>query len=155
MHQQLIELSNIDMVNLFEQQMNKVPLASENNGIGRAELQVEHFFSPGVYARCLFIPKDTLLTGKIHKYENLNILAKGAMAVLIDGEICKVCAPFVVVSPPGTKRIAHTYEDCVWITIHGTELTDINEIENKFIAQSEQEFLEFCGQERLKLDCKD
>ena len=132
--------------------MNKLPLASENNGVGRAELHVEHYFSPGVYARALFIPKDTLLTGKIHKYENLNILAKGSMDVLIDGEICSVQAPFIVVSPPGTKRIAHTHEDCIWITIHGTDLIDINEIEQKFIAQNEQEFLEFCGQERLRLE---
>ena len=149
MNEMVKELNISEMVNLFEQEMNKVPLAV--NGVGRTELYVEHFFSPGVYARALFIPKDTLLTGKIHKYENLNILAKGSMDVLIDGDVCKVSAPFIVVSPPGTKRIAHTHEDCVWITIHGTDLINVDEIEQKFIAQSEADFLEFCGQEKLKL----
>jgi len=48
------------------------------------ELKVVHYFSPGVYARELHIPAGTMLTGKIHKYEQLNILIKGDMSVLTE-----------------------------------------------------------------------
>lgn len=140
---QLENLSIRDKVNLAESQMRQMP---------QLELRVEHYFSNGVYARHLFIPKDTILIGKIHKYQNLNILAKGDISVLVDEDIQRIQAPFTIVSPPGTKRIAYTHKDCLWITIHGTELTDVNEIENHFIAQNEQEFLEFCGQLKLGFD---
>jgi hypothetical protein len=113
------------------------------------ELEVVHYFSKGVYARELHIPKGITLTGKIHKYENLNILSKGELSVLVDGEIVRISAPFTVVSPPGTKRVAYAHEDCIWTTIHGTEKRDVDMIEVEFIAQSEAEYLSFA--EALKL----
>ena len=116
------------------------------------DLKVIHHFSYGVYARELHIPSGILLTGEIHKYENLNILSKGKMRVTVENRIIEVEAPFVTVSPPGTKRIAYTLEDCIWTTIHGTFERNVDKIKEFFIAQSEQEWLEFCGQNQLKLD---
>jgi len=113
------------------------------------ELPVNHYFSNAVYARELIIPKDAVIVGKIHKHQNLNILAKGCLDVLVDGEIKRITAPFTVVSPPGTKRIAYAIEDSVWITIHNTNETDLDVIEKQFIAQSEHEWLEFCNQRPL------
>lgn len=114
-------------------------------------LKVEHFFSLGVYARCLYIPKNTTLVGKIHKYENLNILMQGKMQVSIEDKIEIVKAPFIVVSPAGTKRIAYTLEDCIWATIHGTDEKNIDKIETHFIAQTEAEYLTFIKQEQTQL----
>ena len=108
------------------------------------ELHVEHHFSAGVYARELFIPKGTTLTGKIHKHENMNVMLKGDMSVLTEDGVKRVRAGFMCVSPPGTKRVAYAHEDSVWLTIHGTEETDLEKIEHKFIAQTEQEYIEFC-----------
>lgn len=112
------------------------------------ELSVNHYFSKDVYARELFIPKGVTLVGKIHKFQNLNIMTKGRM-LLSDGscETIEVVAPFIIVSPAGTKRIAHALEDTIWITVHGTDKTDVETIENTFVAQSEQEYIEFCRQE--------
>lgn len=119
----------------------------------QVELKVKHHFSEGIYARELFIPKGTLLTGKIHKRPNLNIMSMGDMSVLVENEVKRVSAPFTVVSPPGTKRIAFAHEDSIWTTIHATTETDLSQIEMQFIAQSEAEYLEFCKvieQERQK-----
>lgn len=113
------------------------------------ELPLKHHFSEGLYARELFIPAGTIVVGKIHKYENLNIMVAGEMDVLIGDKIQRVCAPFIVVSPPGTKRIAKAITDVIWLTVHATEESDLNKIENHFIAQSELEYLEFKGQNRL------
>jgi len=102
-----------------------------------------HYFSDGVYAREITIPQFCLLTGKIHKYENLNILSKGDISVMTENGMRRVQAPFTIVSPPGTKRIAFAHEECVWTTILRTDLTDPDEIEDHFTAASDQEYLEF------------
>lgn len=109
----------------------------------QVEMPVTHHFSEGVYARELFIPKDTILTGKIHKFSQLNILSQGEISVLTEDGVKRVKAPFHIVSPPGTKRIAYAHEDCVWTTIHGTYEKDVDKIEEHFIAQSEAEYLQF------------
>ena len=116
------------------------------------ELEVNHYFSHGVYARELLIPADTILTGEIHKFENLNVLVKGKIKVSIGDKIEIIEAPFIVVSPPGTKRIAHTITDCIWITIHGTHEKNIDKIKNLFIADSEKDWLEFSKQDDLQLE---
>ena len=108
------------------------------------DLPVKHHFSQGVYGRELFIPAGTVLTGKIHKYPQLNILSQGEISVLTEEGVKRIKAPFHVVSPAGTKRIAYAHTDCTWTTIHGTELNDVDEIEAHFIAQSEPEYVEFC-----------
>lgn len=134
--------STRDKVNAIEALMAQQP---------QVDLKVEHIFSQGVYARALEIPKGIMLTGKIHKYEQLNILAKGKMKVSVGEDYKIVEAPFWVVSPPGTKRIAIALEDCVWITVHGTPETDLELIEKTFIAQDEQEYLEFIEDKQLRL----
>ena len=116
----------------------------------QVELKVKHYFSKGVYARELHIPAGVILTGEIHKFENLNILSKGKIEVLTEKGMQEVEAPFTVVSPSGTKRIARAITDCIWTTIHGTDENDLNIIEKTFIAKSEQEWLEFCNANRLE-----
>ena len=110
------------------------------------ELPVKHHFSQGVYGREMFIPKGTIVTGKIHKYTQLNVLLCGDLSVLTEDGVKRVKPPFVVVSPPGTKRVAYAHEDTIWLTIHGTDETDVDKIEEKFIAQTEQEYLSFVEQ---------
>lgn len=107
------------------------------------ELEVKHYFSHGIYARELYIPRDTILVGKLHKFSQLNILSKGDISVLIDEEVKRIQAPYTIVSSAGTKRIAYAHEDTVWLTIHGTDETNIDIIEEMFTASSEQEYLDF------------
>lgn len=107
----------------------------------QVELPVRHDFSPGVYARTLTIPEGVCLTGAVHKYEQLNILSKGTMKVLTEDGIQEVSAPFIVVSPPGTKRIAYAITDCVWTTILGTNETDPETIEKDFTLKTKEEYL--------------
>ena len=143
MNQMLIVGNKIDhsKVIAFENLLKEYP---------QIELPVIHHFSKGVYARELHIPAGVILTGEIHKFENLNILSKGCIEVLTQNGMERVEAPFTIVSPAGTKRVARAITDCVWTTIHGTELKDVNEIKQVFIAANEQEWLEFSGQNQLE-----
>lgn len=114
------------------------------------ELKVVHHFSKDVYARELHIPAGTILIGEIHKFKNLNILSKGKIQVSTENGLVEIEAPFTVVSPEGTKRVARALTECVWTTIHGTNETDIAKIENHFIAKSEEDWLEFCNVNQLE-----
>jgi quercetin dioxygenase-like cupin family protein len=137
------ELSTRDKVTAFESLMKEQP---------QVEIQTKHYFSKGVYAREIFIPKGTILTGHIHKYHNLNIISKGKIEVLVGDELKIVEAPFTIVSPPGTKRIARALEDTIWTTIHGTEEKDLDLIEEMFICHTEDEYLKFEKQLQLPLE---
>jgi hypothetical protein len=133
-----------DKVFLAEKLMKEMPQEVKR------ELKVEHDFSLGVYARILYIPADTILVGKLHKYPQINLIRQGDLSVLVGDKVKRLKAPFVVASPAGTKRIAYVHRDTVWVTVHGTNLKDVDEIEKFFIAQDEQEYLEFLNDQRRK-----
>ena len=127
----------------FETKMKDMP--------NQIDIPVVNYFSEGVYAREITIPKGTMLTGYIHKYRNLNIMSKGDMTILTENGPVRVQAPYTVVSPPGTKRLAYAHEDCVWTTIHGTNETDVDVIEKQFIVHSFEEYMNFVNNEKDKL----
>lgn len=116
-------------------------LEAQMLALPQVDLEVVHHFAKGVYARELRIPKGTVLTGAIHKFENLNILSKGDLTVLTENGPQRVRAPFTVVSPPGTKRAAYAHEDTIWTTVFGTDERDPDKIVDHFTTASEQEFL--------------
>ena len=111
---------------------------------------VTNYFAPGMNARSMFIPKDTLLTGAIHTTEHLNILAQGKVSVSNQGESITMIAPYTFVSPVGTKRAIYAHEDSTWITIHATDLTDEDEIKAMLVADSFEELDAILEQTELK-----
>lgn len=124
------------------------PIGREMRNMEQLEIPVRHYFSHALYAREISIPKGAIVLGKIHKFSQLNILSKGDISVLTEDGVKRVQAPFTIVSPEGTQRIAFAHEDTVWTTIHGTLLGDVEDIEKYFIAQDYQEYLEFCEEQK-------
>ena len=125
---------------------------SKDRRAGGCDCPVTNHFAPGLYAREMFIPAETVLTGKIHKYANLSIMSKGALRLFMeDGTTKDVRAPFTYVAPPGTRRAALALEDTVWTVIHATEETDVDEIERQVVAQTPAEYRLFV-EEQLKLE---
>ncbi len=106
------------------------------------ELETIHHFAPGIYARELRIPAGVLLTGKIHKTEHLNMLVKGRIEISNAEGSKEMIAPQIFVSPPGTKRAGYAHEDSVWVTIHATTETDLEQLERDIVVDSFNE-LEF------------
>lgn len=103
-------------------------------------IDVKHHFAHGVYAREMFMPKGTLVSGKIHKFSQVNILSAGEVSVLTeDGEI-RLTAPATIVAPAGTKRLLYAHEDVTWTTIIGTHETDVDKIEDALVVSSEDEY---------------
>jgi len=98
------------------------------------EPEVRHYFSQGVYARELFIPKGAVLTGKIHLTEHLSLLVQGELSVMTDSGVQRLKAPYVVNSKPGMKRAGYAHEDSRWITIHVTNETDLEKLEAELVT---------------------
>jgi len=99
------------------------------------EVPIKEYFSNNVYAREMIVPKGSIVVGKIHRFQNLNILSAGEVTVFsIDGKM-RVKAPFTFVASEGSKRVFYMHEDSVWTTILGTDEKDWKDIEKIFIAK--------------------
>jgi hypothetical protein len=103
-------------------------------------IEPKHHFAHGLYAREILVPKGTLLTGKIHLAEHLNIISKGDISVMTEDGIKRIKAPATLVSQPGIKRVGYAHEDTVWTTIHACSETDIEAIEAALVVDTFAEF---------------
>lgn len=125
------DLTNIDKVRAWIQD-----LETALKHLPQIEMDVKHYYSKGVYGRELAIPKDTLVIGKIHKNQTMNVILKGEVTVLSMEGAVKIAAPYTFVSSPGTKRVIYAHENSVWITFHGTHETELDKIEDEIIAKT-------------------
>ncbi len=122
--------------------LEKAMLTSDAHPV---ELPVTHRFTPGLYAREIFMPAGTLLTSRIHKTEHPYVVISGKVSVFIEGVgVEHIEAPFVGITKPGTRRVLYIVEDCRWITFHpltgdegerGEE--DLGKIEERIIERRE------------------
>jgi len=124
-------------------------LQNELLGMDQVDCPVTHHFAPSVYAREIFMPAGAVVVGKIHKHAHLNIISKGKVIVSTEFGKKQLVAPCTFVSEAGTKRAVYIVEDCIWTTIHPTEETDLEKIEEHVIAKDYDALLEF---QREKLE---
>lgn len=106
----------------------------------QVEMLVEHFQINGVYARSLFIPAGVVLTGKIHNTESIGILAKGMLRIFDGENYSEIHEGHIAIAKAGTKRIGYAVTDCVFITVHRTDKTDLAEIEDELTSMTFEEF---------------
>ena len=109
---------------------------SESEGV--IDVPILHHFAPGVYMRQMDAAAGTLVVSKMHRTEHMNILLKGSLTVATEDGIQLMTAPCVLKSIPGTKRIGYFHEDSSWITVHPTEETDLEKIEQQVIVPEEE-----------------
>ena len=95
---------------------------------------VKHTFAGGCYVREIYNPADQLLVTKIHKKEHPFFLMKGEMSILTEEGIQNIKAPYQGVTKPGTKRAIYTHEECIFITVHATDNTTIEDVEEEVIC---------------------
>lgn len=110
------------------------------------EPPVSHFFSDGVYVREIFMPKGSLVVGKVHATTHLNIVSKGICIVVTALRSLTIDAtkfPQTFESAAGEQKVVYMIEDVVWSTVHVTDSKDLKEIESKVIlADSDSALIE-------------
>ena len=97
---------------------------------------LKHWLAPGIYAREIHLPANTLVVGKIHRHRHFNILSQGRITCYTEFGLQTLEAPASFISEPGTKRVVFTHEDAIWTTIHSnpTDETDVEKLEEMFTA---------------------
>lgn len=132
-------LKSRDNILTLEEVLRKQPDAI----IGDSDkMPLKHSFAEGVYVREIFIPKGYVLTGKIHKHSHPNFLMSGEVIVVTEhGGREHLKAPLSMISKAGTKRAVMALEDTVWITVHVTNETDLEKIEEYVIAKTYEDLI--------------
>lgn len=110
----------------------------------QVEIPVNHRFSGGIYARELTIPKGTLLTGRIHKFDHFDIMLSGDITVSTDsGEVKRLTGLNIMEGKAGKKRAGYAHEDTHWITFHSAEERDPQEMYEFLTCESFEELEQF------------
>ena len=100
----------------------------------QVDLKPEHHYAGQVYCRELFIPEGVALVGKIHKLPCVNVIAEGKVRVVSEQGSFEYEAPYVFVSPAGTKRAIYAVKDTTWVTCHPYD--DEQDLEEQLIVPS-------------------
>jgi hypothetical protein len=110
---------------------------------------LKHYFSPidekygcCAYAREILLRKGSLVIGKIHRHQHLNIISKGKVTVYTEFGKKDLEGPCTFVSEIGLKRAVYAHEDTIWTTIHLTAYTgeeNLDKVEDEVIAPNYQD----------------
>lgn len=103
----------------------------------QAEMLTEHFFVPGMYCRKVIHKAGVLVVGKVHKQPHFFVCISGEIAVWSENGTRVLKAGDVVESTPGTKRVAFALTDAIAMTVHKTDKTELDDIEDELIEPDE------------------
>lgn len=173
----LVENQSFDVAkNMPEVVMFREHIMTVQNGISKMiedgevestldDCVVTHHFAPidetygcCTYARQMFIPKGTLIIGKIHRHQHLNFILKGKVSVSTEFGKKYMEAPCTFISEVGLKRAVYAEEDTIWTTVHLTKFhgeENLDKIEEEVISPSYEDIgLISSMQDLMKLDDK-
>jgi quercetin dioxygenase-like cupin family protein len=105
--------------------------------VPQVDLQTTHALSGGVYARTIFIPEGTVLTGAAHKKDHINVM-QGDITVWTEEGMKRLTGQHVLTTKAGAKRAGLAHADTWWTTICATALTDIDEIEDELVENADR-----------------
>ena len=91
-------------------------LEEEIKAMPQIDLPVRHLFSGEIYARELFIPGGTVLTGRMYLIDHIDMMVYGDMTVSGDDGTKRVTGYNVFPSIAGKKRAGYAHSDTLWIT---------------------------------------
>jgi len=91
----------------------------------QAVVPVVHRFCGDMYMREITLEKDSLLTGRIHKFDHFDIMLSGDISVSSDdGKVRRMTGLNIMEGKAGKKRAGWVHEETHWITIHSAQEQD-------------------------------
>ena len=109
-------------------------------------MKTEHVFAGGMYCRRIEIPAGVAIVSKVHKTEHLFIGVSGQLQVAGQGPDYILGPGDVIPSPVGTKRAVLALTDVVCMTIHKTEVTSVDSLEEELMDMKEDSLYDFDNQ---------
>jgi hypothetical protein len=97
---------------------------------------LKNWLAPGVYCREIHLPSDSVVVGRIHRHDHMNIISQGSVTVYTEFGEETLTAPASFISKAGTKRIVFTHDAAIWTTIHPNPDNEqnIDILENRYTA---------------------
>jgi hypothetical protein len=124
---QTTELSHPEKLELLEDHMLELP---------QVECPVIHHFGPGIYIREVHLPAGIFAVGHAQRFEHLNIMLQGVVAMVgDDGQLKIVRAPTIFTGRPG-RKFGYVLEDVIWQNVYATDETDIETLEATYLDKS-------------------
>tara|TARA_R110000803_G_scaffold166897_1_gene230212 strand:+ start:2001 stop:2546 length:546 start_codon:yes stop_codon:yes gene_type:complete len=146
------ELTYRDACEFFEYQQNKIKFQNkiqefeaaitkhceENNNqklneqiTGETEGAVTHNFTDGQYIRKIVMPKNLLVSTKIHAKNHPFFIMEGEASIYSDKGVKRIKAPYHGITEAGTKRVLFVHEECTFITVHRTDCLTVDDVVNE------------------------
>lgn len=114
-----------EQINYLQDFMMEMPQAPAFN--------TTHHFHGGMYCRRMVIPAGSVIVSKKHKTNHLFIGCSGLLKVSGEGETYVLDAGSVILSKIGTKRAVLALTDVVCMTVHVTDKTSTDGLEEELV----------------------
>ena len=101
----------------------------------QVEIETQHLVHGGLYARTIFVPAGTLITGAQMNKDNICVM-HGDMSVTTDEGTVRLTGFHVIPASAGFKRAGFAHADTYWTTLMPTQHTDLNDIEDEMTDES-------------------
>ena len=117
----------------FEEAISKHCVENDNQEFsnqitGQTEGAITHNFADGQYIRQIVMPKDLLVSTKIHAKNHPFFIMKGDASIYSDSGVQRVKAPYHGITEAGTKRVLYVHEECTFITVHRTDSLTVEDV---------------------------
>jgi hypothetical protein len=122
----MAEVQTLHDIEKIEQAMLDMP---------QVECPVVHHFGPNIYMREVTLKAGTFAIGHAQKFEHLNIVLTGSVAIIDNGQVKTIKAPTIFVGKPG-RKMGYVLEDTVWLNVYSTNETDIDKLEETYLDKS-------------------
>lgn len=101
----------------------------------------KHYFSDGLYAREITIPKGATLVGAMHKTNHLCTMSKGHLLIDVGDGVKHLIAPCTFESKAWSQKAATALEETIFTTYHATNTKDIDELVEELTTLKADEVL--------------
>ena len=100
------------------------------------------YLGGGMYAKELWMPKNSIVIGKIHLKEHICHISYGDVTVVSAEEgRQRIIGPYTFVGKPGSKRALLLHEDTLWTAFHTINTNNIAECEDLVATNSYNTYL--------------
>lgn len=123
------ELAQIDGVEKIREGLKDLP---------QVDLNTQHAFMGGMYARTIYIPAGCAVSGATHKTDHINVMFGDIAFTGLDGQVKRLTGFHVIPVKAGIARLGVALVDTVWTTICKTDKDDVESAEDDLVVESAQ-----------------
>lgn len=107
----------------------------------KIELPVTHHFHAEIYMRELFIPRGTILTGRIHLFDHFELLISGDLTMSTESdEPQRITGYTVIKGMAGKKRAFYAHSDSIFMTVHTSDEHEPEEMYDRMTCDSFEQY---------------